>query len=617
MQKIERTERSSGDHQAMSESDDQEKWVHDSSVDHKGKVPTRASTGVWKASLFIITIEFSERLTYFGIATNLIMYLTEVMHQDLAPAAKNVMYWTGVSTLMPLVGGFLADTYTGRYAMILFSSLIYLLFIPSLKPCDDLGGKCKQARNVHEVVFFTAIYFISIGTGGIRPCLESFGADQFDDNHSKERKKKMSYFNWWNTALCCGLLLGVTVIVSLQDHLSWGVADLVLTIFMAVTLVVFYMGKPYYRYRTPQGSPIKPMFQVLVAAIKKRKLSCPSNPSLLYESPVSKMPQGMLLCHTRKLRFLDKAAIIEEEENMVSTDHHQKSTPNPWRLQTVTRIEEMKLVLNMIPIWLTSLTFGIGVAQAATFFVKQAATMDRKISDSVTVPPASIYSIGAIAMIISVSIYDKVLVPYLRRVTGDERGLKILQRIGIGMVLSAIAMVVAALVERKRLRVVEEEIIQQEGGGGENKGTTLSMNVFWLAPQYTIHGCADAFALVGLQEYFYDQVPDSMKSLGIAFYLSVIGLGSFLSSFLIIIVNHVTGGIGGGGGNHHKSWIGKDLNVSRLDNFFWLLAALNVLNLCFYVILARRYAYKNVQGRVQVVADCHKDDDGVEFDIAA
>jgi len=33
---------------------DKEKWVHDSSVDHKGRTPLRASTGIWKASFFII-----------------------------------------------------------------------------------------------------------------------------------------------------------------------------------------------------------------------------------------------------------------------------------------------------------------------------------------------------------------------------------------------------------------------------------------------------------------------------------------------------------------------------------------------------------------------------------
>lgn len=40
---------------------DEEKWVHDLSVDHRGRIPLRASTGVWRASLFII----SELLSLF------------------------------------------------------------------------------------------------------------------------------------------------------------------------------------------------------------------------------------------------------------------------------------------------------------------------------------------------------------------------------------------------------------------------------------------------------------------------------------------------------------------------------------------------------------------------
>ncbi|KAF3448912.1 hypothetical protein FNV43_RR09629 [Rhamnella rubrinervis] len=75
--------------------EDDQKWVYDSSVDHKGKVPLRASTGAWKASLFIIAIEFSERLSYFGIATTLIIYLTKVMHEDLRQQQR-------VSTIGPV-----------------------------------------------------------------------------------------------------------------------------------------------------------------------------------------------------------------------------------------------------------------------------------------------------------------------------------------------------------------------------------------------------------------------------------------------------------------------------------------------------------------------------------
>ncbi|KAI3474408.1 hypothetical protein Pfo_029269 [Paulownia fortunei] len=568
-----------------------EKWVYDSSIDHKGRIPLRASTGAWKASFFIIVIEFSERLSYFGLATSLIIYLTKVIHQDLKTAAKSVNYWSGVTTMMPLLGGFLADAYLGRFSTVLASSIVYLLglllltmsrVVPGLKPCNV--GTCPEPRRIHDIFFFLAIYLISIGTGGHKPSLESFGADQFDDDHPEERKKKMSFFNWWNLGLCCGLLLGVTVIVYLQDHISWAAADITLTAVMAFTIVIFCIGRPFYRFRKPMGSPFTPLLQVLVAAIAKRNLPYPSEPDQLYEVPKSDKTQGRLLLHTKKLKFLDKAAIIEDGQNSAEKQ-------NPWRLATVTKVEEMKLIVNMIPIWLTTLPFGICIAQASTFFIKQGTTLNRKITQDFMIPPASIYALAAIGMIISVTIYDKVLVPFLRRVTGNERGINILQRIGIGMIFSVVTMVVAALVERKRLNLVEKNPF---------KGS-VSMSVFWLAPQFLIIGIGDGFALVGLQEYFYDQVPDSMRSLGIALYLSVIGTANFLSSLLITLVDHLTEKGG-------KSWFGKDLNSSRLDYFYWLLAGITAGNLCIYAFVARQYSYKNVQKTTVAVADCYEGD---------
>lgn len=163
---------------------------------------------------------------------------------------------------------------------------------------------CNEPRKIHEVVFFVAIYSISIGTGGHKPSLESFGADQFDEDHVEERKQKMSFFNWWNCALCSGLILGVTLIVYIQDNVNWGAADVIFTGVMAISLVVFVIGRPFYRYRVPCGSPLTPMLQVLVAAISKRKLPYPSNPDQLYEVPKSHGNKKKFLCHTKKLRYV-------------------------------------------------------------------------------------------------------------------------------------------------------------------------------------------------------------------------------------------------------------------------------------------------------------------------
>lgn len=174
-------------------------------------------------------------------------------------------------------------------------------FIPSLKPCST--EMCTQTRKVHEVVFFLAMYLLSLGTGGHKPCLESFGADQFDDAHMEERKQKMSYFNWWNFVLCCGLLLGVTLIVYAEDYASWGIASTILTVNMAITIMIFYFGKRFYRYRLPEGSPLTRMSQVFVAAIIKRNMSHPSSPALLYEVSKLEKSQGRLLYHTNNLRL--------------------------------------------------------------------------------------------------------------------------------------------------------------------------------------------------------------------------------------------------------------------------------------------------------------------------
>ncbi|XP_042404449.1 protein NRT1/ PTR FAMILY 5.6-like [Zingiber officinale] len=552
---------------------DEEKWVCDASVDHKGRLPDRSVTGGWRASLFIIVIEFSERLSYFGLATNLIMYLSKELHEDLKTAAKNVNYWNGVTAVMPLVGGFVADAALGRFFTVIISSLVYIAgltllslsqLVPRLKPCN--GAACAGGRSmrVHEVIFFLAIYLISVGTGGHKPSLESFGADQFDDNHAGERKRKMSYFNWWNFALCGGLLFGVTVIPYAHDVVGWWLVDVVLTANMCFSLVVFVAGKSFYRYRKPVGSPFTPMAQVVASALAKRALPLPSDAGELYEAPKT---EQRLLCHTNKLRFLDKAAIIEHKDDAAAFAIEQS---NPWRLATVTQVEELKLIIGMVPIWLTALPFGIAVSQSSTFFIKQASVMDRKLG-GFEIPPASVFALGAVGMLITVTLYDKLLEPAVRRATGQERGVSILKRIGVGMALSAVAMAAAALVERRRLTA------------------RAQVTVFWLVPQYMTMGLGDGFALVGLQEYFYEQVPDGMRSLGIGLYLSIFGVASFLSSLLITAVDRTT------------TWFARDLNGSRLDSFYWLVAALNAVNICVFVCTARSYSYKSVQRKVAVV----------------
>jgi dipeptide/tripeptide permease len=258
----------------------------------------------------------------------------------------------------------------------------------------------------------------------------------------------------------------------------------------------------------------------------------------------------------------------------------------PWRLATVTQVEETKLVLAMVPIWVCTLPFGMAVAQVSTFFIKQGSVMDRRLGPHLEAPAASVFALSAVAMIATVAAYDKALVPYLRRATGGERGISILGRVGIGMAFAIAGLGVAAAVERRRLL----------SAGAARPSTS----VLWLVPQFALMGVADGFALVGLQEYFYEQVPDGMRSLGIGLYLSVIGAGSFLSSLVITAADRASSRGGRAG------WFAKDLNRSRLDLFYWLLACISAVNLAFYALVATKCSYKQTvrAGRVGDEVEC-------------
>lgn len=71
--------------------------------------------------------EIFERLAYFGISGNLVLYLTKKLHQGTVKSATNVTNWSGTVWITPLAGAYIADSFLGRYSTFLIAAFIYLL----------------------------------------------------------------------------------------------------------------------------------------------------------------------------------------------------------------------------------------------------------------------------------------------------------------------------------------------------------------------------------------------------------------------------------------------------------------------------------------------------------
>lgn len=249
---------------------------------------------------------------------------------------------------------------------------------------------------------------------------------------------------------------------------------------------------------------------------------------------------------------------------------------DPWRLCSKSQVEEVKLVVQLIPIWFSCLMFAVSMAQLSTYFTKQGSTLQ-----TFQIPPASFQVFTGLTILISVLLYERALVPVARAITGRPTGLTILERIGVGLFLSILTMAVAASVESKRVRIATENGILDE------PRAVVPMAIWWLIPQYMLCGVCDVFTVVGLQELFYDQMPVSMRSVGAAAYISVVGVGNFLSSGLISIVQGVSKRAGG-------EWLGDNINRANLECFYWVLAIMSAVNFCVYVVVARRFVYKKI-----------------------
>ncbi|RZC60725.1 hypothetical protein C5167_022495 [Papaver somniferum] len=544
-----------------------------------------------KAMPFIIGNEMFEKLGTWGTSSNLVVYFTTVFNIKHVSAAILMNVFNGTTFISPLIGGFLADAYFGRFKTLGFASIASLMglflvmltaTISKLHPptCGMKKSLCVQPTASQWAFLLFALLLLVIGSGGIRPCNMAFGADQFYPKTDSGKKSIDSFINWYYCVISICFIVSLTFIVYVQSNLSWALGLAIPPCLMFIACLLFFTGSRIYVKVKPEGSPITSIIQVLVAAAKKRSLEQPEDPETALFKHFTKSSINSELHYTNQFRFIDRAAIVTIEDQI----NEDGSPANPWRLCTMQQVEEVKCLVRVLPIWVSSAIFHIATTQQQIYVVYQALQSDRRLgNNNFKIPAASYTAVSWLTIAVWIPIYDRLIVPSLRKFTRQEGGITLLQRIGIGTFLSALFMLVSALAEERRRNLAQTHPTLGYAKGG---GAVSSMPGLWLIPQLFLSGLAEAFGLIGQVEFYYKQFPENMRSIGVSVYYLAIAVGSYASGFLVSVVHQTTQGAATG------NWLAEDLNKGRLDYFYYTISLMEIINFVYFLVCAKWYRYK-------------------------
>ncbi|CAN4114055.1 unnamed protein product [Withania somnifera] len=550
-------------------------------VVRKIKVFRSKKTGGCYSAFLCLVNQGLVTLSFFGVGVNLVLFLTRVLGQDNATAANNVSIWTGTVYLCSLLGAFISDSYCGRFLtcaifqLILLMGLVIIsltswLFLIKPNECGDGILNCMPPSPIGTALFYLAIYLVALGYGGHQPTIATFGSDQFDEANPKEKISRAAYFGYFYFALNAGSLISNTILVYYEDDGKWTLGFWTSTAAALLGLFVFLVGTPGYRYVKSFGNPLPRVAQVFVAAFRKWHVPNVDGEEL-YETDGSEssIKGTRKILHSNDFKKLDKAAIVTEEDS-------QRLVTDPWRLCTVTQVEEAKCIIRMFPIWLCTIMYSVIFTQMASLFVEQGEVMDATIGNF-RLPAASMSAFDICSVLTCTFLYRFMVVPLAGKISGNPRGLTELQRMGVGLIIGMLSMIAAGVTEIFRLRRV---IPEKE---------TSSLSIFWQIPQYILVGASEVFMYVGQLEFFNGQAPDGIKSLGSSLCMASMSLGNYVSSMLVNMVMQITAR-----GTRH-GWIPENLNNGHIDRFYFLLFGLALVDLVAFVCFAKWYKGINLE----------------------
>ncbi|KAL1130830.1 hypothetical protein AAG570_012071 [Ranatra chinensis] len=302
----------------------------------------------------------------------------------------------------PLLGGIIADSWLGKYRTIFYVSCIYAVGNIVLAV-----GSVSSLNISHKAMSLVGLFLIAAGTGGIKPCVSSFGGDQFV--MPEQERQLQGFFSVFYFTINAGSVLSCFFTPMLReqvsclgqetcDPLAFGVP----AVLMVISIMFFVGGRRMYKMKDPEGNIMSLVCKCIGHAIS-RKIS-------------RKKGEG-------REHWLDYADDIY-----------------PKRL-----IEETKIFINLAILFSPTIVFWALYEQQGSRWTFQASHMDGNLG-GYYLDPDQIQTLNPVLVLIFIPIFDKGFYPLLAKLRIIRTPL---QKLSWGGLLGALAFLVSGLVELK------------------------------------------------------------------------------------------------------------------------------------------------------------------------
>lgn len=184
--------------------------------------------GFW----FIFWGELAERASFYGMKTLLLLYMINILGYADAKSGQVVSLFTAACYILPILGGYIADHYLGKFKTIIYFAIPYIL------------GHIILGSFSNEVGLYTALLLLAGGSGAVKPNISTLMGLMYE----KEGKSHLltQAFSWFYMAVNIGAAATTLTLPFVRDRYGYGAAFMAPTILMVVALGIFYYGKKYY-----------------------------------------------------------------------------------------------------------------------------------------------------------------------------------------------------------------------------------------------------------------------------------------------------------------------------------------------------------------------------------